>query len=161
ESFHSPEVDGSEFFDEYFLTGLTSPSFEHIFLTDAERTSRLWDQEFIQKTDPQENISEVSYTGIDHLALVQPWEQLDETRLYYKNIFGLETATNQFLPDSFGLVRSISLHNHSKQMRLVLNEMPNSFYFETSGTPRTAANHIAFSSKNLIADLHQLTQNGL
>ena len=100
------------------------------------------------------------YNKIDHLAIVQPWEQLDETRIYYRNIFGLKTNTAQFLPDSYGLVRSVSLHSNSKDFRLALNAMPMSYYFEGRGTGGTA-HHIAFQSDDLIADLKALVENGL
>ncbi|MGB3414241.1 MAG: TIM barrel protein [Microbacteriaceae bacterium] len=150
----------ADFFDTMSLEGFVSPGGEQIFLSNPEILETLWSTEFIEKQDDSLGVSEVEYAEIDHIAIVQPWEQLDETRVYYRNIFGLKTNTSQFLPDSFGLVKSVSMHNTSKDFRLALNSMPNRYYFkENEGTH--SSGHIAFLSDDLISDLKKLTANGL
>ena len=60
-------------------------------------------------------------TGIDHLALSQPFDFFDEAALFYRAILGLELHDNRELASPDGLVRSRAVSNLDGSVRLALN----------------------------------------
>jgi 4-hydroxyphenylpyruvate dioxygenase len=60
-------------------------------------------------------------TGIDHVALTQPWHYFDEAELFYRSVLGLRPQESLELPDPYGLLRSKAMSGPDSVVRMVLN----------------------------------------
>ncbi|WP_336204121.1 bifunctional sugar phosphate isomerase/epimerase/4-hydroxyphenylpyruvate dioxygenase family protein [Nonomuraea sp. LPB2021202275-12-8] len=60
-------------------------------------------------------------TGIDHVALTQPWHHFDEAALFYRSVLGLRPQESLELPDPYGLLRSKAMSAPDGVVRMVLN----------------------------------------
>ena len=83
-------------------------------------------------------------TGIDHLALSQPFDFFDEAALFYRAILGLELHDNRELASPDGLVRSRAASSPDGSVRLALN-VPLLAGGETAGPQ-----HIALATDDAI-----------
>ncbi|WIX99228.1 TIM barrel protein [Amycolatopsis mongoliensis] len=59
-------------------------------------------------------------TGIDHLALTQPFDHFDEAALFYRAVLGLEPEPMTEFAAPFGLVRSRTVADPSGRVRIAL-----------------------------------------
>ncbi|KDN18961.1 bifunctional sugar phosphate isomerase/epimerase/4-hydroxyphenylpyruvate dioxygenase family protein [Amycolatopsis rifamycinica] len=59
-------------------------------------------------------------TGIDHLALTQPFDHFDEAALFYRAVLGLEPEPVTEFAAPFGLVRSRTVADRSGRVRVAL-----------------------------------------
>ncbi|WP_043634543.1 bifunctional sugar phosphate isomerase/epimerase/4-hydroxyphenylpyruvate dioxygenase family protein [Nonomuraea candida] len=60
-------------------------------------------------------------TGIDHVALTQPWHHFDEAALFYRSVLGLRPQESLEVPDPYGLLRSRAMSTGDGSVRMVLN----------------------------------------
>ncbi|MEV0618350.1 TIM barrel protein [Nonomuraea sp. NPDC050404] len=60
-------------------------------------------------------------TGIDHVALAQPWHYFDEAALFYRGVLGLRPQESLELPDPYGLLRSKAMSSPDGAVRVVVN----------------------------------------
>jgi 4-hydroxyphenylpyruvate dioxygenase len=60
-------------------------------------------------------------TGIDHVALTQPWHYFDEAELFYRSVLGLRPQGGLELPDPYGLLRSKAMSAPDGAVRMVVN----------------------------------------
>jgi 4-hydroxyphenylpyruvate dioxygenase len=63
---------------------------------------------------------EAGVTGIDHLALTQPFDHFDEAALFYRAVLGLEPEPVTEFAAPFGLVRSRTVADPSGRVRIAL-----------------------------------------
>jgi len=63
---------------------------------------------------------EAGVTGIDHLALTQPFDHFDEAALFYRAVLGLEPEPVTEFAAPFGLVRSRTVAAPSGRVRIAL-----------------------------------------
>ncbi|WP_405727611.1 TIM barrel protein [Streptomyces sp. NBC_01537] len=86
-------------------------------------------------------------TGIDHVALTQPWHQFDEAVLFHRTVLGLLPHDSVDVADPYGLLRSRALTSDTPgagdPLRLVLNLAP------TPVEPGARAQHIAFTTGDI------------
>ena len=94
-------------------------------------------------------------TGIDHLALSQPFDFFDEAALFYRAILGLELHDNRELASPDGLVRSRAASSPDGSVRLALN-VPLLAGGETAGPQ-----HIALATGDAISAARRLRERGV
>jgi 4-hydroxyphenylpyruvate dioxygenase len=83
-------------------------------------------------------------TGLDHVALTQPWPQFDEAVLFHRSVLGLRPHESVELADPYGLFHSRALSGDAGEPRLVLNLAPISAAGER-------AQHVAFRTHDIVA----------
>lgn len=88
----------------------------------------------------------VGITGIDHLALTQPWHHYDEAVLFHRTVLGLRPQDTVELADPYGLFRSRALSSAAPDgPRLVLNLAPG-----PSPEQEPRAQHVAFAVDDIV-----------
>ena len=60
-------------------------------------------------------------SGIDHVALTQPYDRFDEAALFYRAVLGLRTQQNSEIAAPFGLVRNRAVTNPDGSVRVCLS----------------------------------------
>jgi 4-hydroxyphenylpyruvate dioxygenase len=95
-------------------------------------------------------------TGIDHVALTQPFDYFDEASLFYRSVLGLEPRESQELAAPYGLVRSRAVTNADGTVRIALN-VP---VLGERG-PSHGGQHIAFACRDVIALARSLRDDGV
>ena len=101
---------------------------------------------------------------LDHLALGMPQDQLDTWVLFCRAVLGLAPGESLELADPFGLIRSSSVADAQRSLRLVLN-------VSTSQRTRTArtisasrgggVHHLAFGCADIFASAAKLRAAGV
>jgi len=109
-----------------------------------------WIEEF---TGGQEPTGELGISGIDHVALIEPWQRFDEAGLFLRSVLGVEVQDQAELPSQSGLVRSRSLVSADRHVRFALNVAPIAAVEEFPA-------HIAFSSGDVVASAEALLERG-
>jgi 4-hydroxyphenylpyruvate dioxygenase len=94
-------------------------------------------------------------TGIDHLALSQPFDFFDEAALFYRAILGLEVHDHRELASPDGLVRSRAVSNLDGSVRLALN-VPLLAGGDTAGPQ-----HIALATDDAVHAARRLRAQGV
>jgi 4-hydroxyphenylpyruvate dioxygenase len=94
-------------------------------------------------------------SGIDHLALSQPFDFFDEAALFYRAILGLDLHDNRELASPDGLVRSRAVSNLDGSVRLALN-VPLLAGGDTAGPQ-----HIALATDDAISAARRLRDDGV
>jgi 4-hydroxyphenylpyruvate dioxygenase len=65
--------------------------------------------------------SGIGVTGIDHVALTQPFDRFDEAALFYRAVLGLQTQHSSEIAAPFGLVRNRAVANSDGSVRVCLS----------------------------------------
>jgi len=60
-------------------------------------------------------------TGIDHISLTAPFDDVDQTALFYRSVLGLEAEPAAEFAAPFGLVRSLSASDPTGRVRIAHN----------------------------------------
>ena len=94
-------------------------------------------------------------TGIDHLALSQPFDFFDEAALFYRAILGLELHDNRELASPDGLVRSRAASSPDGGVRLALN-VP-----LLAGGVTAGPQHIALATDDAMSAARRLREQGV
>ena len=94
-------------------------------------------------------------TGIDHVALSQPFDAFDEAVLFYRAVLDLEPQESQELAAPDGLVRSRSFVDHTLAVRLALN-VP-----VLAGHDEATPQHVAFLADDVLAVAHEMRERGV
>ncbi|SOE06858.1 bifunctional sugar phosphate isomerase/epimerase/4-hydroxyphenylpyruvate dioxygenase family protein [Streptomyces sp. Ag109_G2-15] len=94
-------------------------------------------------------------TGIDHLALTQPWHHFDEAVLFHRAVLGLSPHDTVELADPYGLFRSRALSAPPDGPRLVLNLAPS-----PTDETGTRAQHVAFAVDDIVAAVRRFRAAG-
>jgi 4-hydroxyphenylpyruvate dioxygenase len=63
----------------------------------------------------------IGLTGIDHVALTQPFDRFDEAALFYRAVLGLQTQHSSEIAAPFGLVRNRAVANADGSVRVCLS----------------------------------------
>jgi 4-hydroxyphenylpyruvate dioxygenase len=63
----------------------------------------------------------IGVTGIDHVALTQPFDRFDEAALFYRAVLGLQTQHSSEIAAPFGLVRNRAVANADGSVRVCLS----------------------------------------
>ncbi|TMR97207.1 bifunctional sugar phosphate isomerase/epimerase/4-hydroxyphenylpyruvate dioxygenase family protein [Nonomuraea basaltis] len=111
ESLLSPVLPRERAPKEARLEAVAAPDGTEIFFCDDA-----WLGDF----SPSEPVAG-TITGIDHVALTQPWHHFDEAALFYRSVLGLRPQESLELPDPYGLLRSKAMSTQDGRVRMVLN----------------------------------------
>jgi 4-hydroxyphenylpyruvate dioxygenase len=108
--------------EEADLAAVAAPDGTSIFFCSsaAEWQADSWLSDF----QPVLAGSAAEATGIDridHIALAQPFDLLDEAALFYRSVLGLEPHDSVELAAPTGLVRSRAVTSHDGKVQLALN----------------------------------------
>ncbi|SDZ26326.1 bifunctional sugar phosphate isomerase/epimerase/4-hydroxyphenylpyruvate dioxygenase family protein [Herbiconiux ginsengi] len=109
---------------------------------------RRWTAEF---GDGDASVPSAHPLRIDHVALVQPWDRVEEAVLFYRSLLDLTATEFVDVPGASGLVRSRSLVSPAGGIRLALNALPDHAR-DDSDYP----NHIALVTDDLLGLLRRL-----
>lgn len=143
--------------DEEILRAVAAPDGTEFYFSGDPAHTGHWSTEFSPAPGLVPAGSASGITGIDHVALVQPWQRIDEAVLFFRSVLGLianDSATD--LPGQHGLIRSRSLTNRNRAVRLALNVTPIQADLD-EGYP----NHIALLTQDLVATVDALRTRGL
>ena len=107
----------------------------------------------------------VGLTRIDHLAIGLSADQLDTWMLFSRSVLALEVGAHLDLADPFGLVRTGSVANAERSVRLVLNVSLGArtqtarAVAAVGGKP--AVHHIALATDDIVATVEALRERGV
>jgi 4-hydroxyphenylpyruvate dioxygenase len=97
-------------------------------------------------------------TAVDHVALTQPFDSFDEAALFYRSVLGLEPEDVTEVAAPFGIVRSRSVSDPGRDVRLALTVSLLRRGEWSPGVP--APQSIAFSSDDIVATARALRAAG-
>ncbi|EMD22295.1 bifunctional sugar phosphate isomerase/epimerase/4-hydroxyphenylpyruvate dioxygenase family protein [Amycolatopsis azurea] len=95
-------------------------------------------------------------TGIDHVALTQPFDHFDEATLFYRSVLGLSPEAVAEFAAPFGLVRSRAVGD--QDVRLTLDSALVRRGEWAPGVP--SPQHVAFACEDALAVARTLRENG-
>jgi 4-hydroxyphenylpyruvate dioxygenase len=93
-------------------------------------------------------------TGIDHVALSQPFDYFDEAALFYRSVLGLELEDGAERAAPEGLVRSRAASSADRRVRFALN-------VPVVGTGGSELQHVAFACTDCIATAQAMRDRGV
>ncbi|WP_433868681.1 TIM barrel protein [Saccharopolyspora sp. CA-218241] len=103
--------------DEAGLSSVAAPDGTAVFFCRTEDGGG-WTQDFQAAAEEGEGIG---ISGIDHVALTQPFDHFDEAALFYRSVLGLRPGALVEYAAPFGMVRSRSVQDRSGAVRLTLD----------------------------------------
>ncbi|MEU0794997.1 TIM barrel protein [Amycolatopsis sp. NPDC005961] len=112
----APILPRSHRVDEADLSAIAAPDGTSVFFCRTG-TADGWLGDFTETPAVGE---EAGVTGIDHLALTQPFDHFDEAALFYRAVLGLEPEPVTEFAAPFGLVRSRTVADPSGRVRIAL-----------------------------------------
>ncbi|KXC06807.1 sugar phosphate isomerase/epimerase and 4-hydroxyphenylpyruvate domain-containing protein [Microbacterium hominis] len=132
---------------EQQLDAAVAPGGMAVFWTQAADAGEpSWTREF----EHGEVAAASAVTGFDHVSMTQPWQEIDETTLFYTAAFGLHVASSTDVPGPQGLVRSRVLAGPGEDgVRLPLNVAPP--IVAEQGSATGLAQHVAFACDDVRA----------
>ncbi|MCR6482930.1 TIM barrel protein [Amycolatopsis sp. OK19-0408] len=101
--------------DEADLSAIAAPDGTSVFFCRTAGESWLGDFTVTSAPGPSAGV-----TGIDHLALTQPFDHFDEAALFYRAVLGLAPEPVTEFAAPFGLVRSRTVADPSGRVRVAL-----------------------------------------
>lgn len=105
--------------DEADLAGVAAPDGTRVFFC-RDSGDGAWLSDFSgPREQPGTDIAGI--TGIDHVALTQPFDQFEEAALFYRAVLGLEPEHTAEFAGPFGLVRSRAVTDADHQVRFTLD----------------------------------------
>jgi 4-hydroxyphenylpyruvate dioxygenase len=93
-------------------------------------------------------------TGIDHVALSQPFDFFDEAALFYRSVLGLELEAGAELAAPDGLVRSRAARNADGSVRFALS-------VPVVGGGGVELQHVAFAARDVFAAAEAMRERGV
>jgi 4-hydroxyphenylpyruvate dioxygenase len=138
------------------LVSVAAPNGTAVFFCRTRTTTPSWLDDFLPlaTAGPPDG---GGLTHIDHVGLVQPFEQFQESGLFYHLLLGLRPRGSVEYAAPNGLMRSRALASGGGRVRLALN-VP-ALGGDVSG-PATAQ-HVAFGCRDILATAAALRQRAL
>jgi 4-hydroxyphenylpyruvate dioxygenase len=145
--------------DEADLSAVASPDGTAVFFCAADDSptgAAGWLGDFRPVVQPQ-HTGPPLLTGVDHVALSQPFNDFDEATLFYQSVLGMRAQGSAEIASPYGLVRSRAMCASDGDVRLLLN-VP---LLGGGRLPETAASqHVAFSCGDIFAAARALRSGG-
>ena len=140
---------------EVELAAVAAPDGTSVFFTRADAPPDVsWPSDFIAVDTPGTGV----LSGIDHVALTQPFDHYDEAALFYPAVLGLRPQTSVEVPAPYGLVRSRTVRNVAGTVRFALNV---SLLGRGGSAPdRPEPQHVAFSCDDIFAAARRMRDQG-
>ncbi len=131
---------------EDVLHGVRAPDGSEVFLCPPSGSEDPpWIGEFTHGSPPTAS----TITAIDHVNLVQPWEDIAEATLFHRSLLGLEVDSSAQVAGPSGLVTSQVMTDPGHAVRLVLNVAP------FGARPGSLAQHIALRTDDIVSYVGQ------
>jgi 4-hydroxyphenylpyruvate dioxygenase len=139
-------------------TFLAPDGSEVIFCRGADRVRPAsWSTDFLA-TGAAAEVDAPLLTRVDHTALSQPFDHFDEAGLFYSSILGLtEESTGEFAAP-YGLMRTRSLCDPDKTVRIALSVALLRRGDWAPGVPNPQ--HLAFGTDDLLGTIERLRNRG-
>jgi 4-hydroxyphenylpyruvate dioxygenase len=136
------------------LAAIAAPDGTSVFFcrTDAADAGS-WLADFLT-AGPPGNAVAAEITGIDHVALSQPFDFFDEAALFYRSVLGLELESGLELAAPDGLVRSRAARNADGSVRFALS-------VPLVGSGGSELQHVAFSCGDIFATAQAMRDRGV
>lgn len=129
------------------LAAVAAPDGTSVFFCQPSAESSGWLSDFTPT--PAEG-SGAGITGIDHVALTQPFDHFDEAALFYRCVLGLRNQHSSEVAAPFGLVRNLAVADQARGVRICLSVSV--LRRGTEWQPRvTDPQHVAFATDDLLA----------
>ena len=154
EAFAAPVLPRSRGAAEADLSAVAAPDGTQIFF--ARTGPDGWPADFLPTGN--EPGPGAGITGVDHVALTQPFDSFDEAGLFYRSVLGLDPETVTEYAAPFGLVRSRAVTGPDRAVRLALSVSLLRRGEWAPGVP--APQHIAFASDDVVATARALRAAG-
>lgn len=136
----APRIHRRTYASELPLQAVAAPDGTEIFLCDSTPGADApWVAEFEGGAEPVAS----SIRRVDHVNMVQPWEDFDEAVLFYTSALGLEAEPGVEVAGPYGLVRSQVMRSVEGAVRLPLNVAP--------AASSSLAQHVAFVCDDIAA----------
>jgi plastocyanin len=133
-------------------TAIAAPDGTSILFCHTDPRGGGWLGDFIRADDAPDRLG---LTGVDHVALSQPFDYFDEAALFYRSVLDLAPRTSEELAGPDGLIRSRVVADRAGTVRFALN------------VPLLAHNgdgelqHVAFACDDVLAAARELRDRGL
>ena len=134
------------------------------FMPAAMPGSDVYASDFVLAPDADLVASDVALLSIDHVALALDSDELDTWTLFARAVLGLTPGESHELADPHGLIRSSSMHNAARSVRLVLNvaSSPKTRAGQTVAiTGGGSVHHIALAAADIFTSVALLRANGV
>jgi 4-hydroxyphenylpyruvate dioxygenase len=137
------------------LDAVAAPDGTELFFCATDRPGRAnWREDF-PSSPAWGSAREALVTGVDHVALTQPWHRFDEASLFYPAVLGLRLEESLDLADPYGLFRSRVAAGPGGSLRIALNVAPGPDHED--GRPQ----HIALAVNDVAAAVARLRKQEL
>ena len=142
---------------EVALEAVRAPDGTEIFLcpSPGDGLEPEWTAEFEHGESGPGGSGAVQPARIDHVNLVQRWQEFDEAVLFYTSVLGLDASVAVEVAGPTGLVRSQVMRTADGSIRVPLNVAPP--VLESSGLPQ----HVAFSTDRIVDLARAARERGL
>ena len=140
--------------DEADLSAIAAPDGTSVFFcrTDAADADS-WVADFFTAGPPGPDAGS-ELTGIDHVALSQPFDYFDEAALFYRSVLGLELQDGAELAAPDGLVRSRAARSADGSVRFALS-------VPVVGNGGSELQHVAFACDDIFATARAMRDRGV
>ena len=140
--------------DEADLSAIAAPDGTSVFFcrTDAADADS-WVADFLTAGPPGPDAG-AELTGIDHVALSQPFDYFDEAALFYRSVLGLELQDGAELAAPDGLVRSRAARSADGSVRFALS-------VPVVGNGGSELQHVAFACDDIFATARAMRDRGV
>jgi 3-dehydroshikimate dehydratase len=132
------------------LTAVAAPDGTSVFFCRTDAPDG-WVSDFLTAGEPGAG-SEL--TGIDHIALSQPFDYFDEAALFYRSVLGLELEDGAELVAPDGLVRSRAARSADGRVRFALS-------VPVVGQGGPGHQHVAFATRDALATAEAMRERGV
>jgi 4-hydroxyphenylpyruvate dioxygenase len=133
------------------LSAVAAPDGTSVFFCRTDRDG--WLTDFLTAGPPGGGVFP-DVTGIDHVALTQPFDFFDEAVLFYRSVLGLELQTADELATPDGLVRSRAARGANGSVRFALS-------VPVVGDDGFAFQHVALASDDVLAAAAAMRERGV
>jgi 4-hydroxyphenylpyruvate dioxygenase len=136
------------------LSAIAAPDGTEVFFTRTSPDG--WPHDFL--ATGEEVSPGVGITGVDHVALTQPFDSFDEAGLFYRAVLGLDLAAVTEVAAPYGLIRTRAVEAVDRKVRLALSVSALRRGGWTPGVPEPQ--HIAFATDDLVSTVEKLRAAG-
>jgi 4-hydroxyphenylpyruvate dioxygenase len=132
------------------LSAVAAPDGTAVFFCRTDTDG--WLSDFLTAGPPGGVSSDVA--GIDHVALSQPFDSLDEAALFYRSVLGLEVQDADELATPEGLLRTRAARSADGSVRFALS-------VPAVGADGHDAQHVALVSEDVLAAAAAMRERGV
>jgi len=149
-----PALDRTRGAGEADLSGITSPSGLHVFVSAAQGETDDWRCDFVRV---DADASPGGWAGLDHIGVAVDADSLNEELSFFRTLFGLVPGQLEEFIDPHGRLRSRALRPPSGDVRVVLNVEDRAW----GAAPRRGVTQLAFATADVAADVRRARARGV